>query len=98
MPKSKFLYAAEELGFYSDNKIKMIANITAKVINLFLAVIFFVLRSKAKSAGKKGKSRVFLALGIMFFLGAFVANTGGAEEITDTSEDFDDTDALENEL
>jgi len=79
--------AAENFGFCPKNQKSMIATIVAKGVSLFLGILFLVLRGKAKAEGKVCKSRVFLALSVLFFVGVVTSQA----QIGDSEDDlFDD--------
>jgi len=96
--KNNFLALAEKFGYYSDDKIQMLANIISKVIRILFAVIFFVLRGKAKLAGKKGRSRVFLVLGVFCIINALIIKSSGTVGILATKETPNNSNVSDNDF
>ena len=98
-PKEILMEVATGLGFLPDKNdskctASMIATIAAKGVSLLLGILFWVLRGKAKLEGKTCKSRVFLALSILFFIGVLTSRAvlgelnGADDELFD--EDFEE--------
>ena len=81
-PKEIMLKVAALFGFCPKDKEAMINTIVAKGVSLFLGILFCVLRSKAKADGKVGKSRVFLVLSILFFVGVIVNRVDNVNIVT----------------
>jgi|GEM_PF-1623446 len=82
---------AEVLGFCPKTQKDLIATIVAKGISLFLGILFWVLRSKAINDGKVCKSRIFLGLSLLFFVGVLTSRVEtGDEEDDEFDEEFEE--------
>jgi hypothetical protein len=64
---------AEALGFNCANRKSVIGTIIAKSVSLLLAILFAVLRSKAKAEGKTCKKHVYTALTVLFAIGVLTS-------------------------
>ncbi|MCL2363256.1 MAG: hypothetical protein FWC71_01180 [Defluviitaleaceae bacterium] len=88
----KVQQTAASFGFCPKNQKSMIATIVVKGISLFLGILFLALRGKAKAEGKVCKSRVFLALSALFFVGVVTSSANIPEEEDDFFDDDFDAD------
>jgi putative exporter of polyketide antibiotics len=61
----------KHLGYKINLKMSLAGTLVAKVVSLLFALLFMKLRGTAKANGKVCKSRIFLALAVLFFIGVF---------------------------
>jgi cytochrome c oxidase assembly factor CtaG len=88
---------AAQFGFTCLNKKSVIGTIIAKAVSLLIAILFMVLRSKAKAKGQTCRKVVFTVLAVLFFVGVI---TSGARIEGDDSGDIDacDCDDFEDDF
>jgi len=96
-PKQIIMKTAENFGFCPKNQKSMIATIIAKGVSLFLGILFMVLRGKAKAEGKTCKSRVYMVLSVLFFVGVVTSSAHIQDEEDDLFDDDFDAD-FEDEI
>jgi hypothetical protein len=88
-PKEILLLVAEQCGFCPKNKNSTIATIVAKGVNLFLGILFLVLRNKAKADGKVCKANIYLSLSVLFFVGILTSRADIEDDEEAITEAFD---------
>ncbi|MCL2498890.1 MAG: hypothetical protein FWE90_00975 [Defluviitaleaceae bacterium] len=71
--KEMMCKVASVFGFTCANKKSVIGTIIAKAVSLLLAILFTVLRSKAKADGKVCKKRVYTVLAVLFYAGVLTS-------------------------